>query len=117
MSWYDEIPHLCRRSMSEIGFAFYVREKMKNKLIATDDDLRLTLGPDWNKIIGHLVADGIMKKHPCGRRWILSVVAPGDRKRERCRQIGRKNRTFARFEEVVISIKENTSNEKNNENP
>lgn len=92
MAWFDEIPHLFRRPIAEIGFAFYVREKMKNDLTADAEDLRLTIGQDWERVLDGLRRDGIMKVSHDGRRYRLMVTAPGDKKRARCRDIGRRKR-------------------------
>ena len=60
MSWFDEIPQLLRRPIGEIGFVFYVREKMANDMRCDSEELRQTLGPNWNSIIENLRKNGIL---------------------------------------------------------
>ena len=61
MSWFDEFPQLFRMSLSEIGFIFYIREKMKNDLIADREELRITLGPQWEATISRLKNHGVLE--------------------------------------------------------
>jgi hypothetical protein len=98
MSWFDEIPQLFRLTIGEIGFIFYIREKMKNDLVADSEELRLTLGPQWETIISNLKNHGVLDAHSDGSRWHFSVRAPGDKKRERCKKLGRKKRVMMTFE-------------------
>lgn len=92
MNWHDEIPRLFRHSLDEIAMAFFVREKMRNDWVATREDLRLTFGQDWERIVKNLCEDGILRcaKESGGLR--LTVVAPGDKKREKCRILGKNKR-------------------------
>jgi hypothetical protein len=110
MAWFDEIAHLFRRPMAEIGFVFFVREKMRNDLQLTADELRQILGPGWFSTVDNLRRSGIISLKLTDKVYKLSVVAPGDKKRARCRAIGRMNRSFSRLEKNIL--KDNT-NEKN----
>jgi hypothetical protein len=110
MAWFDEMIQLFRRPIGEIGFAFLVREKMHNELVISSDELRQILGAEWQTVVENLRKAGIMTVEMVGKNYKLSVVAPGDKKRARCRAIGRKNRSFSKFEKSIL--KEN-SDEKN----
>ena len=101
MHWYDEIPQLFRLTLSEIGFAFYVREKMKNDLIADREELLVTLGPDWEVTIDNMKKRGVLTVSQDGRFMRFSVQAPGDKKRERCKKIGRRKRALHKFEHDI----------------
>lgn len=102
MRWFDEFPQLFRRPISEIGFAFYVREKMKNDLRCDRDELRQTLGPEWAETVENLRKNGIMSIEKTDGIYRFTVSAPGDRKRDRCRKIGRRKRAIALFEDGLI---------------
>ena len=98
MSWFDEFPQLFRRPMSEIGFAFYVREKMKNNLCCDKDELRQTLGPEWLGVVENLRRSGILIVTENGGTFSFSITAPGDKKRVRCKNLVRMKRTVVKFE-------------------
>ena len=108
MRWFDEIPSLFRRPIGEIGFAFYVREKMKNDMRCDAEELRLTIGQEWMDTIENMRRNGILHVEKTDNSYRLYVVAPGDKKRIRCKKIGRRNRAVKRFETALT-----TSNTKN----
>lgn len=92
MNWHDEIPRLFRHPLDELAMAFFVREKMKNDWEATREDLRLTFGQDWERIVRNLCEDGILRREDADGVIRLRVVAPGDKKREKCRILGKNKR-------------------------
>jgi hypothetical protein len=102
MSWFDEFPQLFRRPMSEIGFAFYVREKMKNNLCCDKDELRQTLGPEWPGVVENLRRSGILIVTENGGTFSFSIMAPGDKKRERCKNLVHMKRTVVKFETGIL---------------
>lgn len=101
MCWFDEFPQLFRLPISEIGFAFYVREKMKNDLRCDKDELQQTLGPEWPGIVNNLRRSGILSVSEDGNTFRFSICAPGDKKRERCKKIGQLKRAVVKFESGI----------------
>lgn len=100
-SWYEET-RIARHPLAEIGLAFYVREILRNNCIVNRWDLRATFGPQCMEHITNLKRAGILVLEPVGDMISLKVVAPGDRKRERCRKIGKENRAITRFEKEIV---------------
>ncbi|MBR4615037.1 MAG: hypothetical protein IKO55_05470 [Kiritimatiellae bacterium] len=99
--WFDEV-RLSSHPIEEIGAAFYVREILKNDCLINKWDLRDVFGPRYESILENLRRSDMLKMETVGSLLSLSIVAPGDRKRERCRRIGQSNRAIIKFEESVI---------------
>ena len=91
MKWFDEV-RLCSRPLAEIGLAFFVREICKNECHVNKWDLRDTFGPQCETLMQNLVCARILEIEDIGNRLLLTIRAPGDKKRERCRKLGRKRR-------------------------
>ena len=91
MKWFDEV-RLCSRPLAEIGLAFFVREICKNECHVNKWDLRDTFGVECETLMQNLVSARILEIEDIGNRLSLTIRAPGDKKRERCRHLGRKRR-------------------------
>ena len=89
--WFDEA-RLSRLPIEQIGAAFYIREMMRNKLNADYYDLREVFGPGTDGIFEGLRRAGVLVYERNGRRVSVSIRASGDKKRERCAEIGRRKR-------------------------
>ena len=96
--WFEETK-ITRHSLAEIGLAFYVREIFHNDCRVNAWDLRETFGQQCDTYISNLQRAGILKIEPIGDMLQLRIVAPGDRKRERCLRIVKSNRAIKKFEE------------------
>lgn len=99
MKWLEEV-RATRRTLTEIGLMVVVREVFANRFSMAPKMADDTLGTGWRAVAERLGRAGMMEV-AVGRTVRLRVVAPGDRKRARCRSIGRKNRAMARFEARV----------------
>lgn len=99
--WYEET-QIARHPLAEIGLAFYVREVLKNNCLVNRWDLKETFGPQCVEPLANLERAGILVSEPVGDMISLKIVAPGDRKRARCRKIGKENRAITRFEKQIV---------------
>lgn len=99
--WFEEV-RLGRHCISDIGAAFYVREMLNNECLVNKWDLRDVFGPDANAILERLQRAGMLKVTVIGSQLKMKIVAPGDRKRKRCRELGRTNRALVKFEKQIV---------------
>lgn len=91
MKWMEEL-RITRRPLDEIGLATIVRECFGNNLSMTLDDANDTLGIGWDKKAEELRRAGILRYEIADRRVTMKVVAPGDRKRERCKKLNKRRK-------------------------
>ena len=103
--WYEET-RITRHPLAEIGLAFYVREVFRNNCLVNRWDLKETFGPQCMAYIANLERAGILVVEPVGDMVSLKVVASGDKKRARCRKIGKENRAITRFEKQIVGGRE-----------
>ena len=97
MKWLTEI-RATRRSLAEIGLLVVVREVFGNDFALTPVQADETLGRGWRPLADGLRRSGMLRVEK-GRSVVrMSVVAPGDKKREKCRRLGRKCRAIRKFE-------------------
>ena len=97
MKWLAEI-RATRRSLAEIGLLVVVREVFGNDFALTPIQADETLGHGWMQLAEALRRAGMIRVEK-GRSIIrMNVVAPGDKKRESCRKLGRKGRAIRKFE-------------------
>lgn len=97
MKWLTEI-RATRRSLAEIGLLTVVREVFGNSLALTSIQADETLGAGWRMLAEALRKAGMLRFSERRGVVAMSVAAPGDRKRERCRKLGRKGRAIRKFE-------------------
>ena len=98
MKWLAEI-RATRRSLAEIGLLVVVRITFRNKFEMSCADADETLGPGWYSIAAALVKAGMLKVQHNGLWVRMSVAAPGDWKRERCKNIMRRKRAIKKLED------------------
>ena len=98
MKWLAEI-RASRRSLAEIGLLVVVRVAFRNKLEMSCADADETLGPGWATIARDLAKAGMLRVLHNGLWVRMSIVAPGDRKRERCKNIMRRKRAIKNLED------------------
>lgn len=91
--WFDEV-RLASHPIAEIGAAFYIREMLGNDCRVNKWDLREVFGEGCETYLENLRRAGMLQVEECGQQLSLRIVAPGDRKRERCRMIARKKRNL-----------------------
>lgn len=104
MKWLTEI-RATRRSLAEIGLLVVVREVFGNDFALTPVQADETLGHGWRPLAEALRKAGMMRIES-GRSVVrMSVVAPGDKKRESCRKLGRKGRAIRKFEERPNAVR------------
>jgi len=96
MKWLAEI-RATRRSLAEIGLLVVVREVFRNNCEMKWNDADDTLGPGWAVHARALAKAGMLNLEHDGLSVRMSVVAPGDKKRERSRKLG----TIARWENRI----------------
>ena len=89
--WYDEV-RLSRHSIDEIGAAFYIREILGNQCRINYWDLKDSWGAEADRILENLRRSGMLRISGEKKMMELSIVAPGDAKRSRCKEIQRKKR-------------------------
>lgn len=89
--WFDEV-RLSRHPIAEIGIAFYIREILRNDCVVNKWDLRDTFGMDFETRLESLRKAGMLVVEELGSQVKLTIVAPGDKKRERTRLIKQRNR-------------------------
>jgi hypothetical protein len=94
--WLSEV-RATRYSLAEIGLLVVVREVFANKLAMTPVQADETLGPGWMACATSLAKRGVLRYRK-GTLVMMSVAAPGDVKRERCRRLSRKSRAVKKFE-------------------
>ena len=97
MKWLTEI-RATRRSLAEIGLLVVVREVFGNDFALTVVQADETLGHGWRPLAEALRGAGMLRIEQCRSIIRMSVVAPGDKKRESCRKLGRKCRAIRKFE-------------------
>jgi len=98
MKWLTEI-RATRRSLAEIGLLVLVRIAFRNNFEMSCADADETLGPNWYAIANALVKAGMLKLQHNGLWVRMRVAAPGDWKRERCRNIMRRRRATKKLED------------------
>lgn len=98
--WFEEV-RLGNRSLVEIGAAFYIREMLGNNCLVNKWDLKSIFGEGYAAILENLQQAGMLKVEAVGSQLRLSIVAPGDRKRTRCKQITQINRDVEKFEKRI----------------
>jgi hypothetical protein len=96
MKWLAEI-RATRRSLAEIGLLVVVREVFRNRCEMQWHDADETLGPGWAVHAKALAKAGMLNLQHDGLSVRMSVIAPGDKKRERLRKLG----TIARWENRI----------------
>jgi len=96
MKWLAEI-RATRRSLAEIGLLVVVRVIFRNSFEMQWKDADETLGEGWANHAKALAKDGMLHLSHDGLWVRMKVVAPGDRKRERSRRLGK----LARFEKTL----------------
>lgn len=101
MKWLTET-RATRRSLAEIGMLVVVREVFGNALAMTRREADDTLGPGWMALAKELDKAGVVKLHLTGERVRMSVVAAGDRRRERSRKAQCLKRAVDQFERERI---------------
>lgn len=89
MNWIEELKSPTSR---EIGLATQIRTVMKNEWLASADDLRDFIGPDWRELVEDFRRKGQLRVQKTRTRYILRIVLPGDRKREKIRKLAAKKR-------------------------
>ena len=99
--WFEEV-RLSSRPIEEIGAAFYIREMLGNSCELNAYDLKEVFGDGYKAILENLRRSGALRVETIGARLKLTIVAPGDGKRSRCRHIVRTNRALKKFENNVI---------------
>ena len=113
MKWLEEI-RATRRNLEEIGLLTVVREIFSNRFVSTPQAADETLGIGWYSIARRLAKAGLMELRITGTglegRIEMSVVAPGDQKRVRCKRLGKLLRTIKHFERDTIA--KNTTHRK-----
>ena len=97
MKWLTET-RATRRSLAEIGMLVVVREVFGNKLAITRQQADETLGRGWMALAKGLAKAGVVKLQITGERVRMSVVAAGDRRRERSRKAQSLKRAITQFE-------------------
>jgi len=92
--WFDEV-RLSRHPIEEIGVAFYIREMLGNDCMVNKWDLKDTFGEGCDVYLENLRRSGMLVVEYVGNMISMKIKAPGDKKRERCRELARKHRTQA----------------------
>ena len=106
--WFEEV-RLGSRPLEEIGAAFYVREMLGNNCLVNKWDLKSIFGDKYCEIINRLKSAGMLEVETVGSQMRLSIVAPGDKKRMRCRRLVQTNRAMTKFErEIARGSERNT---------
>ena len=98
--WFEEV-RLGSRPLEEIGAAFYVREILGNNCLVNKWDLRAVFGAGCADMLERLRRDGILVVESVGSQLRLSIVAPGDKKRRRCKELVQINRAVSKFEKGI----------------
>ena len=98
--WFEEV-RLGSRPLEEIGAAFYIREMLGNDCLVNKWDLRAVFGNGYTDMLERLRSAGILDMEAVGCQLRLSIVAPGDKKRQRCRELVKINRAVAKFEKRI----------------
>ncbi len=98
--WFEEV-RLSSRPLAEIGAAFYIREMLGNKCLVNKWDLKAVFGDGYAEILERLRAAGMLEVEAVGSQLRLSIVAPGDKKRRRCRKLVQTNRAVEKFEKRI----------------
>lgn len=98
MKWLTEI-RASRCSLAEIGLLVVVRVVFKNNLEMSCADADETLGPGWATLARGLAKAGMLRVQHNGLWVRMCVVAPGDRKRERCNNTMRCKRAIKKLED------------------
>lgn len=98
--WFEEV-RLGSRPLEEIGAAFYIREMLGNDCLVNKWDLRAVFGAGCADMLERLRNAGILVVEVVGSQLRLSIVAPGDKKRKRCKKLVRTNRAIAKFEKGI----------------
>ena len=99
--WFEEV-RLGSRPLEEIGAAFYIREMLGNDCLVNKWDLRAVFGNGYADMLERLRSAGILDMEAVGCQLRLSIVAPGDKKRQRCRKLVQTNRAVAKFEKRIM---------------
>ena len=99
--WFEEV-RLGNRPLEEIGAAFYIREMLGNNCLVNKWDVKCIFGERCGEILKHLKNAKILEVETVGSQMRLSIVAPGDKKRMRCRKITQTNRLVAKFERGIV---------------
>ena len=98
--WFEEV-RLGSRPLEEIGAAFYIREVLGNDCLVNKWDLRTVFGSGCADMLERLRSAGILVVESVGSQLRLSIVAPGDKKRRRCKKLVQINRAVAKFEKRI----------------
>ena len=98
--WFEEV-RLGNRPLVEIGAAFYIREMLGNNCLVNKWDIKSIFGDGYAAILEDLRRAGMLKVETIGSQLKLSIVAPGDRKRTRCKKLTQINRAVEKFEKRI----------------
>lgn len=106
--WFEEV-RLGSRPLEEIGAAFYIREILGNDCLVNKWDLRAVFGTGCADMLERLQKAGILVVEAVGSQLRLSIVAPGDKKRRRCKKLVQINRAVAKFEKRITRGSQRTT--------
>ena len=98
--WFEEV-RLSSRPLAEIGAAFYIREMLGNRCLVNKWDLKAVFGDGYADLLESLRRAGMLEVEAVGSKLRLSIVAPGDKKRRRCRKLVQTNRAVKKFEKRI----------------
>ena len=91
MDWFDEI-RLMRLSDEDAGLLCKIRLTFKGTFSGFKTDAEDAFGTGWMARAERLRRSGVLKVEDGGRSIKMTVVSPGDRKREQVRNANRKYR-------------------------
>lgn len=92
MDWFDEV-RLAKLSDEDAGMLCKIRLTFKGSFLGWKSDADTVFGPGWMARAERLRKAGVLKVEDRNRFIQMTVVAPGDRKREQVRNAMRKHRS------------------------
>ena len=91
MDWFDEV-RLMRLSDEDAGLLCKIRLTFKGRFSGRKADAEDAFGTGWMARAERLRRAGVMSIEDVGPSITMTVVSPGDRKREQVRKANRKYR-------------------------
>ena len=92
MDWFDEV-RLTKLSDEDAGMLCKIRLTFKGSFLGWKSDADTVFGQGWMARAERLRKAGVLKVEDRNRFIQMTVVAPGDRKREQVRNAMRKHRS------------------------
>lgn len=92
MEWFDEV-RLTKLSDEDAGMLCKIRLTFKGSFLGWKSDAETVFGPGWLARAVRLREAGVLKIEDGQRSIRMTVVAPGDHKREQVRNAMRKHRS------------------------